>query len=657
MNKNHNKFKLWMITSVLVCLAACLNIPVNAANSGTAHSGVDSRNSSANNNAAHIRKSNVQKPNIVLIVTDDQGIGDIGFNQNPIIKTPNLDKLAQQSTALTNFHVDPTCSPTRAALLTGKHSLKAGVWHTILGRYMLGPEHQTLAEELKDNGYQTAIFGKWHLGDNYPYRPQDQGFDLSVIHGGGGVGQTPDYWGNTQFDDVYYRNGKPEFFSGYATKVWFDEAINFIQQPQEQPYFAYIALNAPHGPYRAPTEYVSQYEDMGLSNEVATFYGMITYIDEQVERLRETLRKTGQEENTIFIYMTDNGSSYRPTHSGKLTPRGQKIAEKFPKWVPNNGYSGYKGQVYEGGHRVPFLIYYPNGNLKKQNFNQLTAHYDVLPTLLDLIGSNVSDSEIDGVSLKPLLTQGQQPALKNRSVVVTNQRVYDPSIKRPTAVLKGPWRYITSGQKAELYHIEKDPLQKQNLLQGLNFNHEDKPNLQVESEMIKIAQQMNQTRVNWFAALAQAGFKDRFIHVGNPAENPARLNAMDWMEVPKGQPVPWFIGHQPAAPEYDYVHWLGEEDKYTALPWYINVEQSGRYRIRAYYHDKPAGTPINTQYCAIKLGDKTYTENVYGRASYCEIVVDAQAGQQKVSAWFANDRVQLTHEKAAFYLYIEYLGH
>lgn len=580
-----------------------------------------------------------QKPNIVFVVTDDQGAGDIGFNQNPIIHTPNIDKLAQQSTRLTNFHVDPTCSPTRAALLTGKHSLKAGVWHTILGRYMLGPEHKTLAEELKQQGYRTGIFGKWHLGDNYPYRPQDQGFDEVVIHGGGGVGQTPDYWGNTQFDDVYYRNGKTEFFEGYATKIWFDEAIDFIQQKNSQPHFAYIALNAPHGPYRAPEEYVNRYQKMGLDYDLAAFYGMITYIDEQVARLRQVIRDAGQEDNTIFVYMTDNGSSHRSIRGGKLTAKAQKTKNQYPDWIPNNGRRGFKGEVYEGGHRVPFLMFYPNGQLKTGKINALTAHYDILPTLLEMVGGQASDPDIDGISLKSLL-QGRTAALPDRSVVVTNQRVYHPSIERPTAVMRDQWRYIAMGKREELYDIKADPAQSNNLLKSANANYK------------AIAGELKYEQKSWYAKLEKAGFKDRYIHVGNPAENPVRLNAMDWMEVPDKQPVPWFIGHQPNVPEYDYTHWLGKEDEFSALPWYINIEQAGEYRIRAYYHDKPAATPVGTKYCVVKLADKTYTSKIYGRSPYCEVKVPAKAGKQKVTAWFTNDLTRQNEEKAAFYLYI-----
>lgn len=599
---------------------------------------------SACQNAQRVKKDQIPstiKPNIVIIVTDDQGYGDLGMHSNPIIQTPNIDALAQESVRLTNFHVDPTCSPTRSALLTGKHSLKAGVWHTILGRYMLGPEHETIAETLKSNGYDTGIFGKWHLGDNYPYRPQEQGFNEVFIHGGGGVGQTPDYWGNTQFDDTYYRNGVEEKTKGNATTVWFDSAIDFIDEKRNQPYFTFIALNAPHGPYRAPNSYIKPYIEKGLDGEMARFYGMISHIDDQVARLRKHIKARGELDNTIFVFMTDNGSSHRQTHSDlTLKKQYQWLTEKYPKWLPNAGMNGYKGYVHDGGHRVPFFISYPNGNLKTGDYNNLTAHYDIMPTLLELAGVELADKNIDGSSLATLFTQGEDKRLDDRSVVITNQRVYHPSDKRPTAVATQKWRFISQNNKELLFDIELDPGQQTNVI----------------AKFPEVADQLRAEKLLWWTDAKNAGFKDRYIGVGNPAENPVRLNAMDWMEVPDSQPVPWFIGHQAAADEYDYTHWLTEEKKYYALPWYINVEQTGNYQVKAYYHDIPAATPVLKKYCIIDANGKQYIERVYGRASHCVVDIPLNHGQQKITAWFTDDKNKTTSkaEKAAFYLYIEH---
>lgn len=577
-------------------------------------------------------------PNIVLIMTDDQGYGDVGFHQNPIINTPNLDLIANQSTRLTNFHVDPTCSPTRSSLLTGKHSLKAGVWHTILGRYMLGPEHKTLAEVLKTNGYDTSIFGKWHLGDNYPFRPQDQGFNETFIHGGGGVGQTPDFWGNTQFDDTYYRNGKEEKTKGYATTVWFDAAIDFINKPRTSPYFTFVSLNAPHGPYRAPEKYIKPYLKQGLSRTMASFYGMITHLDEQVARLYQHIKNRGEIDNTIFIFMTDNGSSYRQTFDDLVLKKGhEELQSENPDWLPNVGMRGYKGSVFEGGHRVPFFISYPNGNVKAQDVNTLSAHYDVLPTLLELAGLPAISDDIDGSSLLTAIRQGNDPTLDERSIVVTNQRVYHPDPNRPTAVLKGPWRYIEENGATLLFNLDTDPGQQNN----------------VYDQYPEIVKQLSSDKTTWWNNAKEAGFKDRYIGVGYDEENPVRLNAMDWMEVPDNQEVPWFIGHQGPADEWNYHHWLTREQDFQPLPWYIDVNTKAKYQVKAYFHDIPAATPVLKKFCVIDVDGKQFVQKVWGRASHCVIDLTLSAGKQKVSAWFTDSADKKSKDKAAFYLYLE----
>ena len=176
---------------------------------------------------AKCQKRNTQ-PNVIVVITDDQGYGDLGAHGNEIIKTPALDTFHNNAVRLTNFHVSPTCAPTRAALMTGRYSNRTGVWHTIGGVSILREDEKTIAQILKENGYKTGLFGKWHLGDNYPARPHDKGFDKAIYHGAGGVGQTPDYWGNDYFDDTYFHNGKPQKYKGYCTDVWFSEALKFI---------------------------------------------------------------------------------------------------------------------------------------------------------------------------------------------------------------------------------------------------------------------------------------------------------------------------------------------------------------------------------------------------------------------------------------------
>ena len=339
-------------------------------------------------------------PNVILIITDDQGYGDIAAHGNPVVQTPALDRLHATSIRLTDFHVDPTCSPTRAALMTGRYSTRTGVWHTIMGRSLMAPQEVTLAELFQSSGYRTGIVGKWHLGDNYPLRPQDQGFDEVFVHGAGGVGQGPDYFGNDYFDDVYLRNGVPEETDGYVTDVWFREALAFMERNQEAPFFLYLSTNAPHGPYFVKERYADLYRAQGVGDTMARFLGMITNIDDNMALLLARLEELGLDDNTILIFMTDNGSA-----EGAANWRGEPAT-----W---NGYTagmrGGKGSEYDGGHRVPFFLRWPAGNLSGgMDFDLLSAHIDVLPTLADLCSLDLPRNvNLDGKSLVPVLYGGE----------------------------------------------------------------------------------------------------------------------------------------------------------------------------------------------------------------------------------------------------------
>ncbi|MEK6237099.1 MAG: arylsulfatase, partial [Planctomycetales bacterium] len=289
------------------------------------------------------------KPNVILVITDDQGYGDVAAHGNTMIKTPNLDKLHGQAVRLTDFHVDPTCSPTRSALMSGRYSTRTGVWHTIMGRSLMSGAELTVAEVFQSAGYATGMFGKWHLGDNYPCRPQDQGFQEAFYNGGGGVTQTPDFFGNDYFDDTYYRNGKPEKTEGYCTDVWFDNAMAFIEKNAKagKPFFTYLTTNAPHGPFLVADKYSQPYRDAGVPGNMAPFYGMITNIDENMGRLSAKLDQLKIADNTILIFMTDNGTAAGAGGRGKKPSKGWKGF--------NAGMRGAKGSEYDGGHRVPFF--------------------------------------------------------------------------------------------------------------------------------------------------------------------------------------------------------------------------------------------------------------------------------------------------------------
>ena len=252
-----------------------------------------------------------EKPNIIIIITDDQGYGDLGFNGNPYIRTPNIDAFAGDAVWFSNFHVSTTCAPTRVSLMTGRHTNRVITCHSISGRSILWEDEVLMPQVLATNGYTCGMFGKWHLGDNYPYRPEDRGFHEVVRHGGGGVGQMPDYWGNDYFDDSYWHNGEPEQYEGYCTDVFFSNALAFIENNKDRPFFAYISTNAPHGPLNVPMFYLEQYKEVKEVPAIQKrFYGMITNIDDNFARLEKMLDGLGLTDNTILVFMTDNGTAY-----------------------------------------------------------------------------------------------------------------------------------------------------------------------------------------------------------------------------------------------------------------------------------------------------------------------------------------------------------
>jgi len=334
-----------------------------------------------------------KRPNVIFILTDDQGYGDISAHGNPILKTPHLDRLRSEGVRFEDSHVSPTCAPTRSALFTGRHEFKNGVTHTILERERLTLKATTLAQVLREAGYATGIFGKWHLGDEKEYLPGARGFDEMFIHGGGGIGQVypgscGDAPGNTYFDPAILHNGKFVKTKGYCTDVFYRQATEWIDARRKtgKPFFAYISLNAPHGPYIARPEDAALYTGKLSRPQIANFFGMIHNIDENVGRLLGKLREWGIEKNTLVIFMNDNGT-----------------AAGVP--VFNAGMRGAKGTAWLGGTRAASFWRWP-GTLNPGETKALTAHIDFFPTLAEIAGAKLSAEvkrQIDGRSLVPLL--------------------------------------------------------------------------------------------------------------------------------------------------------------------------------------------------------------------------------------------------------------
>ncbi|MFC2116372.1 arylsulfatase [Bacteroidota bacterium] len=504
------------------------------------------------------------KPNVILIMTDDQGIGDFGFTGNPYIKTPQLDKLASESLNLTNFYVSPVCAPTRASLMTGKFNERTGVYDTYNGGAIMSDEEITLAEVLKERGYKTGIFGKWHLGDNYPYRPIDQGFDVAVVHRAGGMGQPGDVLNffagdSSYFNPVLFKNGEPVQTKGYCSDVFTEELIDFIklnqQESRENPFFAYLAFNAPHTPLQLPEEYYNLYKDLefdasafGVSDDAVEkmtsaekeaarrVYGMVTNIDDNIGKLIQTLEDENILDNTLIIFLTDNGPQHNRYKMG--------LRER-------------KSSVFGGGVRVPCLMHYPDKFSGKYEIDANVAHIDLLPSILDLCGLEKVSHEIDGQSIFSTDNEDYS-SFENRILFFEWGRGYLMKY-RNFAALKGNYKLVgnTAGQSKiedfELFDLESDPQEKYNVL---TENPDMATTLKTEID-------------NWYDEIIAEKNNNRIFpaYIGTTHENPVILNRND----AKGTPVAW----------------TGEN---VLNYWDVKVLEDGVYNI-TYHFIKPINEP------------------------------------------------------------------
>jgi len=342
------------------------------------------------------------------MITDDQGYGPVGRHGHPWIKTPNLDELYDTSVHFTRFLVAPTCAPTRSALMTGRHPMRNGVTHTILERERMTLDATTLPQVLKQAGYTSGIFGKWHLGDEEPYQPHKRGFDEAFIHGAGGIGQAyncscADAPGNQYFNPTLRHNGSFVKTKGFCTDLFFTAALGWIKQAKDAdaPFFAYITTNAPHGPFIAPPKNTKRFTDVGFGRPQAGFYGMIENIDENVGRLLDKLAEWKLYENTLIIFMSDNGmtggGSGRP---GRALGKSTNGTDLFPY---NADMKGLKGSADEGGVRVPLFVRWDGRIDPKRDVDRLSAHIDIFPTIAGLANAKLPANQVEGRSLLPLI--------------------------------------------------------------------------------------------------------------------------------------------------------------------------------------------------------------------------------------------------------------
>lgn len=567
-------------------------------------------------------------PNVIVVITDDQGYGDLGHTGNSIIKTPTLDKFATQGVSLTNYHVGTTCAPTRAGLLTGRNCNRNGVWHTIMGASILNREEVTFADVFKDNGYKTGMFGKWHLGDNHPFAPYERGFEETFYHGGGGVGQTPDYWNNDYFGDTYLRNGKPEKVEGYCTDVWFSEAIKFIENKKDIPFLCYLSLNAPHSPYNVPQEYYDMYRnEESLLETQKRFYGMITNIDDNFSKLLEKLEELKIADNTIVIFTTDNGTS-----------NGYKVDTQTGEV---HGYNaemrGTKASEYEGGHRVPFIIRWPNGGIEAgKSLSELVAHVDMLPTLTSLAGIDYqSEKVMDGTDVSPYLLGASN--IPDRYLVTDTQRISWPEKGKNSCVMDGEWRLVNGD---ELYNLAQDP--------GQNINLSEKYPERVAD--------MNAFYETWWESVIKEtkystidlGVEDNDVITCHDARTIDYLPPWNQQMIRKGEPM------KPA-------------------PFFVNFIQSGKYTFKLsrwpaesgmslgaeLSDERPAtettdaiskGKAMKFKKAFLKIGDKEVSVAVDNTAKSANLELEVDQGKTELLAWFEMENGTLTN---AFYVNVE----
>lgn len=514
-------------------------------------------------------------PNVIVVMTDDQGYGEFSCHGNHITKTPHIDALAREGIRLTDFHVSPMCTPTRGQLMTGLDAFRNGAINVSSGRTLLRPELKTMADVFKAAGYRTGIFGKWHLGDNYPFRPNDRGFDVAIWFPSSHIHSVPDFWNNDYFEDTYIHNGTRKKFNGYCTDVFFDEGIHWMKRDSDQPFFAYIALNAAHWPWFVPDRYRDAIrKSMSKHSEVVkhlgpkqrenlvSFLAMGANIDDNVGKLDRFLSEAGMKDNTIVVFLTDNGSTM-----------GQDYF--------NAGMRGKKTQLWEGGHRVPCFIRWPEGDLgQPRDLDELSHVQDLLPTLADLCGvTEQLPSQLDGESLAPIF-RGESSALDDRMLVINYSRMPgfkveytndNPAIPQRdgAAVLWKKWRLL---ENRRLYNIEKDP-------------HQDHD---IAADHPEIVAKMCEHLDTWWYDVKDKVLEPQRVVIGSDAENPMLLTACEWLDV--------FVDQQVQIRR-------GVRKNGT---WHLTVAEAGEYEFELRRWPRESGLKLNAGCPPLKVTDGTY---------------------------------------------------
>lgn len=498
-----------------------------------------------------------RRPNVLLIIADDQGYGDLGLHGNEHVRTPHLDRLGGESVRFDRFFVSPLCAPTRASLLTGRYSLRTGAKGVAQGLETMRAEEVTVAEALGAGGYRTGLFGKWHNGEHYPYTPNGQGFAQAF-------GFNLGHW-NNYFDTTLERNGRAVKTKGFITDVLTDAALRFIDENaanRAQPFFCYLAYNAPHSPFQVPDKYFDYYKSKGLDDTLASVYGMVENMDENIGRVLTRLDDLKLRENTIVIFLTDNG------------PNGARF---------NGGMRGAKGNLHEGGSRVPFFLRWPARFKEPRLVKPIAAHIDLFPTLIELCGVRTPKTlPQDGRSLVPLL-EGKDASWSDRTLFTQHQLPNDPQ-RITGAVRTEQYRLVNEGRGWELFDMRSDPGQSKN----------------IAAERPDEARKLTAAFENWWREIlpqtSHQGLARPPVPIGFAEENPVELTVAQTE----------FTGGLRFNGKYPNNAWLTNwTNVEAAIEWELDVARAGRYAASLQYLCPPTDAGARVEISA--AGARTAT--------------------------------------------------
>lgn len=466
----------------------------------------------------------VRRPNIVLIMTDDQGWGDLSLHGNRQLSTPNMDRIGTEGARFDRFYVSPVCAPTRAGLLTGRSHLRTGTVWVTRGLETMRSGEVTIAEALRKAGYATGCFGKWHNGAHAPEDPNSQGFDHFF-------GFTAGHWIN-YFDARLQKNRHPAAAPGYITDALTGAALDWIGKQRERPFFCYIPLNAPHSPFQVPGRYWDR-ERGRLSDQSRAVYSMVENADDNIGRVLDRLRELGIEQDTIVLFLTDNG------------PNGQRF---------NGGMRGAKGSVHEGGVRVPLHVRWPGRIPSGRMIRPISSHIDLYPTLLELASVTLPPGPpVEGRSLAPLLLE---PAGSGPDRLLFTHHSRRGQVERfPGAVRNQRYRAVNEGRGWMLFDMETDPGQKTD----------------IAASNVERVNELGRAYDAWFNGLSVRGWERLPVQAGRAEAPIVELTAPEAYT-----DGPAYAGRSGWAHDW-LVGWRTDEERAW---WDLQILKAGTYRAR-----------------------------------------------------------------------------